>query len=183
MPVSRVEAEQAILLVVDIQEKLLPHIHGGDRVTEQAAKLIRGCHALDVPVLATEQYPEGLGSTVEPIREALPERTPIEDKLRFSACVEPIRERLAEQGRPVVLIAGIESHVCVLQTALDLLQAGYRPGVVGDAVGSRRSEDHDLAMRRLTAAGVLPLSVEMALMEMVRKAGTEAFKAILSAIK
>lgn len=183
MPVSRVQPEQAILLVVDIQEKLLPHIDGGERVAEQATKLIRGCHALDLPVLATEQYPEKLGPTVETVREALPPETPVEEKLRFSACVEPVRRQLAEHGRPVVLLTGIESHVCVLQTALDLLQAGYIVGVVGDAIGSRRREDHDLAIERLTTAGALPLSVEMALLEMVRKAGTDAFKAVLPLIK
>ena len=184
MPAApRITIDRTALLVLDLQEKLMPVIEDGERVLERAAKLIRGCAALGVPMLATEQYPRGLGPTVEPIRAALPEAAPRVEKVRFSGCVEETRRQLDRWRRPVVLVCGVEAHVCVLQTALDLLEVGYTPAVVGDAVSSRRAQDEVLAMQRMTAAGVVPASVEMALMEMTHEAGTERFKAILPLIR
>ena len=150
---------------------------------EQCGKLIDGAKALGLPVLATEQYPTGLGPTVGPIRERLEDDVPIVEKLKFSAFVEDIREQLAELGRRTVLLCGIEAHVCVLQTALDLAAAGYVTAVAGDAIGSRRPVDGDLALRRLTEPEIVPVSVEMALLELAHEAGTDRFKAVLPIIK
>ena len=145
-------------------------------------KLIRGCELLGVPTIATEQYPEGLGPTVSAVRDALGDRTPVETKLKFSAWIEAVRRRLGEMARPTVLLCGIEAHVCVLQTALDLADNGYLVAMAWDAVGSRRAADGDLARARLDGVAT-PLSVEMALLEMVHEAGTDRFKAILSLIR
>lgn len=183
MPAARIELDRTALLVVDLQEKLMPLIAGGEAVTEAAVKLIRGCAALGAPILATEQYPEKLGATVEPVREAMGAGVAPASKLKFSACIKPVRRFLAESGRTTVLICGIESHVCVLQTALELQAAGYLPAVAVDAIGARRGADHETAVRRLTQAGVVPVTAEMALMEMVHEAGTERFKAVLPVIR
>ncbi len=183
MAISRLNLDDTALLVVDLQERLLPVIHDHERVVEQCGKLIDGAKALGLPVLATEQYPKGLGPTVEAIRERLEDVACIEEKLKFSAFVGGIRRRLAELGRRTVLLCGIEAHVCVLQTALDLAAAGYVTAVAGDAIGSRRAVDYDLAVQRLTQAEIVPVSVEMALLELVHEAGTDRFKAVLPIIK
>jgi nicotinamidase-related amidase len=183
MPIVRLTAEQTVLLVVDFQPRLLPHIDGHERMVERAAKLIRGCCALDLPILATEQYPAGLGHTIETIRAALPPSTECHEKLKFSACIEPVRRVLAELGRPHVLICGLEAHVCVMQTALDLAAEGYLPVVAVDAIGSREATDLQMALRRMEAAGVTLATVEMALLEMVQEAGTSRFKAMLPIVK
>lgn len=184
MPMPRLETDRTALLVVDLQQKLLPMIDRSDDVQAQCIRLIQGCAALGVPILATEQYPKGLGSTVEPVGQALGEAdVEMIEKMRFSACVEPIRHKLAEMNRTKVIVCGIETHVCVLQSAMDLQQRGFVPFVAADAVGSRRPADREIAMQRMTAGGVTPVSVEMALLEMVREAGTAAFKSILPIIR
>jgi nicotinamidase-related amidase len=173
---------RAALLVVDLQDKLLPTIHDADAVVRQSERLIRGFATLDLPVMATEQNPTRLGPTVEPIAAALPpgDRP---SKLKFSACVEDVRKWLEAQRRDTVVLCGIESHVCVLQTALELLSLGMVVAVAVDAVGSRRPLDHGVAMQRMVAAGVIPVTVEMALLELVHEAGTDRFKRILPLIK
>lgn len=184
MPMPKLERDRAALLVVDLQQKLLPLVADADAVQQQCIRMIQGCAALGVPVLATEQYPKGLGQTVEPVARALGEvDVELVEKVRFSACVEPIHRKLTELNRTHVIICGIETHVCVVQTASDIQQQGLVPFVVGDAVGSRRHADRDLALQRMTAGGVVPLSTEMALLEMVHEAGTPAFKAILPLIR
>lgn len=184
MPMPKLERDRTALLVVDLQEKLLPLIADADRVQQQCSRLIRGCAALGVPVLATEQYPKGLGQTVESIARALGEaNAEMIEKMRFSACVEPVQRKLEELNRSHVIVCGIEAHVCVLQTAMDLQHKGMAPFVAGDAIGSRRQGDCDLAVQRMTLGGIWPVSVEMALLEMVREAGTPAFKAVLPIIK
>src|SRR5262245_9582574 len=131
------------LLVIDMQEKLVPKIHGADAVVRNVSFLIDGARLLGLPVQATEQYPKGLGPTVAALRDRLPERP---DKVGFSCCAVPsVVESLQEAARPKVLLAGIETHVCVQQTALDLLNRGFRVYVAADAVGSRYPLDHELA--------------------------------------
>ena len=161
----------------------MPAIQDGKRVEEQAIKLIQGCRVLDVPILVTEQYPSGLGETVPGVAQALGQGVQPVDKVRFSACVEPVLKRLQDLQRSTILICGVESHVCVLQTALDLVGSQWTPAVVWDAVGSRYKRDYEISRDRLQAAGVMPLSVEMALLEMVQEAGTDRFKAILPLLK
>lgn len=183
MPITRIIREQTVLLVIDMQQKLLPRIDQHQRVTEQTAKLIRGCAALDVPIIVTEQYPSGLGPTVDEITSVLPPESPKFAKVKFSACVEAVRSRLSFLNRSTVLVCGIESHICVMQTVLDVMGMGLIAAVAGDAISARRAQDHDLAMRRCSEAGAVTVSVEMALMEMIREAGTDRFKSILPIIR
>lgn len=187
MPIPRLTRERTALLVVDLQPRMLAGIDGGDAVLAQCGKLIRGCAALGVPIIATEQNPDKLGPTDETIRSLLAEAghgaERIESKMKFSACVESVRQRLAATRCTNVIICGIESHVCVMQSVIDAMRMGLLAGFVGDAIGSRRRADHELAIRRMQAAGAMPLSVEMALLEMVGDAAAESFRRILAIIK
>ncbi len=183
MAIPRLSASTTAVLVVDVQEKLLPHMHNAAEVTQQVGRLLAGAQVLDLPVLVTEQYPKGLGRTV-PAVEALLDRAELrQEKMLFSACLPPVRQALDRLGRRVVLVAGIEAHVCILQTCLDLLEAGVTTALVSDAIGSRRAADQTAAVQRLVQAGVVPTTVESALLEMVREAGTPQFKAMLPVIK
>jgi len=183
MPPARMHPETTALLIVDLQEKLLPVIDGGDAVVSQAGRLLDGAAALDMPVLATEQYPKGLGRTVDPIAPKLERAQCMAEKVKFSAFVDPVRDGLGGLGARQVVVAGIEAHVCVLQTCLDLLDAGYTPAVAVDAIGSRRGADRDAAVQRMTQAGVVPTTVESLLLEWVGQAGGERFKAVLPVVK
>ncbi len=182
MAAGRLDIDDTTLLVVDMQEKLMPHVHDSEEVVDRATRLIRGARALELPAVATEQYRQGLGPTVPTIDEALGSVERLE-KMRFSAWVEPVRTWLTATGRGTVVLCGIEAHVCVVQTAADLIDAGWRVAVAGDAVGARRPVDRDLAFRRLDGMGAMLVSAEMALLELVEEAGTERFKAILPVIK
>lgn len=183
MPVPRFDIKHTALLVVDVQEKLLPHIHDAQAILPQIGRLIDGAHVLELPVLATEQYRKGLGPTVEPIASRLNRAIGIHEKLKFSACIEPVREALARRSVRSVIVCGIEAHVCVLQTCLDLIDYGYVPALALDAIGSRRPSDKDAAVIRLTQAGAVPTTVESMLLEMVHEAGGPLFKAMLPIIK
>ena len=183
MAIARLTIDNTVLLIVDLQERLLPVIDERERVVGQSGRLIDGCGVLGVPMLATEQYRKGLGATVPEIADRWPAGTKVTEKLKFSACVEPVRRELAELGRRTVLICGVETHVCVMQTALELADNGYVVAVAADAVGSRRASDRALALGRMTQAGVVAVSVEMALLEMVHEAGTDRFRSILPIIK
>lgn len=183
MPIPRFTTEDTVLLVIDMQDRLLPAIHDHEATTAQVVKLIDGCNALDIPVLVTEQYRKGLGETVPQVSDHFPDDVIIEEKLKFSVYTKAVREHLATLGRKRVIICGIETHVCVLQSALDLAQAGYITGVTTDAVSSRRPTDRDTALTRMEQAGVIPLTVEMVLLELVFEAGTDEFKSILPIIK
>ena len=166
-----------------MQERLLPAMHDAETLTTQAGRLIDGANALGLPVLVTEQYRKGLGATVQPIADRLAKAVCNHEKLKFSACIEPVRDELARRGVRAVIVAGIEAHVCVLQTCLDLADAGLIAAVAVDAIASRRPADRDAAIARMTQAGVVPTTVESALLELVHEAGTERFKAVLPIIK
>jgi len=179
----RITREYSLGLIIDIQEQLLPHIHDHVSVKRNTILLIRGLQILRVPVIPTEQYPKGLGSTVEPVKELLATEEFIE-KTAFSCCDEPrFAEKLNLLSKRFVIIAGIEAHVCVLQTALDLLSNGYQPVVVTNCVGSRKEEDRDTAIRRMMQEKVLLTTCESILFELARISGTDAFKAISQLVK
>ena len=179
--------EKSQLLIVDVQDKLLDAISGKDRVVERCVRLVRAARALQVPITLSAQYPQGLGPTVDPIREASANAGFVVDKVEFS-CLrnEALRERLHElrrQGRPQVVIGGIEAHVCVLQTAIDLEAQGFEAFVVADAIGSRSKENRKLAMARLAKAGADIVDSEMVLFEWLERAGTPEFKELQALIK
>jgi nicotinamidase-related amidase len=178
---TQMTADDTGLLVVDVQEKLLPFIPEADRLVRNIAFLMDGARLLDLPVQATEQYPKGLGPTVPELAERVSERP---DKVAFSCGAIPsVVERFHAAGRTKIVLAGIETHVCVLHTALDLLDLGFRVYVASDAVASRYAVDHATALRRMELAGVIPTTVETALFEWVGTAGAPCFKQISALVQ
>ena len=174
--------DRSVLVVIDLQERLLVEFPTRQSVIEQSVRLVRVAHELAVPVLATEQYPKGLGPMEAPVTEALGV-APIE-KVSFGCMGEPrFAEALKESGRRQLVIVGAETHVCVLQTALSALASGYEVFVVADAVASRRQEQYDAGLDRLRAAGVGVVTVEMVIFEWLGCAGTAEFKRVLPFIK
>jgi nicotinamidase-related amidase len=162
------------LLVIDVQEKLMPLIRGGDRVVANIAFLIDAARRLALPVQATEQYPKGLGPTVAELARRLPERP---SKVAFSCCaIADVTEIFHRAARPKLLLAGIETHVCVLHTALDLLALGFRVYIAADAVGSRYAIDHEVGLRRMEQAGAIPTTSETAVFEWMGGADCPQFK-------
>jgi nicotinamidase-related amidase len=184
----RILAEDSILVVVDFQEKLVPHIYNGDAVVEKTAKLIRGMKALGVPVIATQQYTRGLGNSVLEIADAMgaesSEKMDFVEKSSFSCFdCEEFRERLEKSGRRNVIICGIEGHVCVSQTLVDAKAAGYTPVPVIDCISSRTQQNFKVAVKRFEYEDVVITSFESILFELCRYSGNDKFKAISALIK
>jgi nicotinamidase-related amidase len=172
----KMSAADTGLLVIDVQEKLIPKIRSADAVVRNAAFLIDAARLLDMTVQATEQYPKGLGATVAELAQRLPARA---DKVQFSCCAVPsVVDEFHRAARPKVVLAGIETHVCVQQTALDLLAKGFHVFVPVDAVGSRYSVDHETALRRMEKAGAVLTTAETCVFEWVGGASHPQFKAI-----
>lgn len=179
----RIVRTKAALAVIDIQERLLPAIFEGERVIQNTVRLIKGARALEIPVLVTEQYKKGLGATTPAIAAEIEGLAQME-KVAFSACgAASFEEALAVKGVSDVILCGIEAHVCVSQTCLDLLDNGFRVFVVADAISSRTAENHRIAVERMRDAGAVIVSTEMVLFELLEKAGTEEFKQILTLVK
>ena len=174
--------DSSVLLVVDLQDRLLPAIHEADACVTAAGRAIDAAKVLGVPTICTEQYPAGIGRTSQAIRDRLGD-TPVFEKTRFSACIEPVAARLAELDRSSVLVVGIEAHVCVQQTVLDLLRLGFVPFVCADAISSRRPFDRDVAIERMRQAGAIITTTESAIFELTGEAATETFKKILKIVK
>jgi nicotinamidase-related amidase len=179
---ARLRRDQTVLLLVDVQEKLLPAMDQSARLEDNCALLLRAASRLELPVLITEQYPQRLGSTVPSLVELAPATQPI-SKMRFSACVESTLAALEKLNRKTVLLCGIEAHVCVLQTALDLMQDEYSVFAARDAIASRTLENCEVGWQRMMRAGVVPTSTESAIFELLVEAGTGDFKALLPFIK
>lgn len=169
------------LLVIDVQEKLMTKIPGGDALVRNIAFLIDSARALDMPVQATEQYPKGLGVTTATLAQRLPERPA---KTAFSCCAVPaVVDNFRTQARPKVLLAGIETHVCVLHTALDMLALDFRVYVAVDAVASRYAADHTCALQRMERAGCTLVTSETAAFEWVGGAHHPGFKQISTLVQ
>ena len=179
----RILKENTIGLVIDIQERLVPVMEESEQLVENCAKLIQGLQILEIPLLVTQQYTKGLGETVDEIKSVIPDFKYIEKK-DFSCFDEPaVAEKLALSGVKNVIICGIESHVCVLQTAIDLKEAGYTPVVVMDCVSSRSFDNVDLAMERFRHEGIMMTSMESVLFELTRSAAAPGFKDISKLVK
>ena len=180
---SRIARQTAGLLLVDIQERLLPAIHEKERVLQNALRLAKGATLFGRPIFVTEQYRKGLGPTAAELSAAIPGFSPLE-KLAFSACgAAGLLDSIRGRGVTDLIVCGIEAHVCVCQTCLDLLEQGFRVFLVADAVSSRTAENHRLAMERLRDAGAIVVSTEMVLFELLERAGTDEFKQVLALIK
>ena len=178
---TQMSAADTALLVIDVQEKLLPKIPGAAALTRNIAFLIDGARLLDMPVTATEQYPKGLGPTVPELARRVPQRP---EKTAFSCCAIPsVVEGFRRAARPKVLLAGIETHVCVLNTALDLLALDFRVYLPTDAVASRFAVDHDVALRRLENAGAILTTTEGAVFEWVGGSSHPKFKQISALVQ
>lgn len=175
-------ADQSRLLIIDMQEKLLPVIDGHAVIHRNCLRLIHGAQILSMPVSTTEQYPQGLGPTVPELAALLSDRV---EKITFSALnsLAWAGSGLEPDGRFRIVIAGIEAHVCVLQTVFDLLAHGFRVYVAADAVGSRRTLDRDIALRRMESGGAVITTVESILFEWCERAGTSGFKQISRLIR
>jgi nicotinamidase-related amidase len=181
------DATRSHLIVVDLQTRLLPALAEAERVVRNATVLLRSAERLRIPVTVMEQYPKGLGATVEAIASALPADAVTLSKLAFSAAADQVAAaRFAElrgEGRDQVVICGAEAHVCVLQTALGLKALGYRVFVVGDAVSSRSPHSASAAHARLLHAGCDWVTTEMAVFEWLERADTDDFRALSALIK
>jgi nicotinamidase-related amidase len=173
-------AERSVLLLVDLQQRLMPAIHDGDAVVTRAVRLAEAAVLLDVPVLATEQYPAGLGPTVGPLA-GYPRATMA--KTTFSAAADPGFHGLLPAGTREVVIAGCETHVCVLQTALELLGSRHRVILAADASGSRDPADHRAAIDRARQHGVEVVTSEMVLFEWLRDARHPSFRQVHKLLK
>jgi nicotinamidase-related amidase len=179
----RILKERTAALVIDIQERLYPFIHENEKLTQKVTTLIEGLKIIGIPIFVTEQYVKGLGPTIEPVLNLLQSHARIE-KMAFSCCDEPrVMEGIAVTGKENIILTGIESHVCVLQTALDLKRNGYQPVVVEDCVSSRNENDKRIAIQRMRHEGIIITTVESVLFELLRYSGTEQFRGISRLIK
>lgn len=176
---------RAMLLVIDLQTKLLPHIHDADTVVATSAALVEGAALFGLPVLPTVQYVKGLGPTHPAVHELLDRHGyEVSEKAAFSACRDDVcRQRGSNAGRDQVIVCGVEAHVCVQQTVLDLVSMGAAPFVCADAVSSRRASDRDIALGRMRSAGAIITTTEAVLFELCELSGTPEFKQLLAVIK
>lgn len=177
-------AENCLLIVIDMQEPFLRTIFQRERVLANVCALISGANTLQIPVIGTTQYAARMGDLVPEVRRLLPLRQSIFDKMTFSCYADPsFSSEVTRADRKQILLCGVESHICVSQTAHDLIQAGYQVHLAVDAVSSRSETNYRLGLEKMRQAGVLTSSVEMALYEMLKEAGTSDFREILKIIK
>lgn len=178
-----ISRENAALIVVDVQEKLFPLISGKERVLENIRRLIQFARIIGLPIVLTEQYPKGLGSTLREIKDLVPDVQPIE-KIEFSCFgSKEFKETIKLLNAETLIIVGIETHICIMQTAIEGLKEGFKVCVVNDATSSRNLEDKEVAVERLRDNGVIVASTEMLIYELLKKAGTQEFRETLKIIK
>lgn len=175
----RIKKEESIALVVDYQERLMPVIHEKEKVVNNTSILLSGLRELEVPLVVTQQYTAGLGGTIKEITEAIGSDAYVE-KISFSS-YEDTKEALA--GKKYVIVCGVEAHICVLQTVIDLKQAGYIPVLVADCVSSREQYNKEIALIRAKEEGAVITSYESILFELLQRAGTPASKKIQRLVK
>jgi nicotinamidase-related amidase len=177
------EVDSCALVVIDIQGKLAQLMHRKEALFENAQKLIKGAQILEVPIIVTEQYPKRLGPTIPEIAALFPNFKPL-PKVAFSCCGdEGFQQELMAVSRRQILICGIETHVCVYQTTVDLLASGYEVEVVADVVSSRTAENREIALQRIRDEGAGITSVEMALFELMKAAEGPKFKEVSKIVK
>ncbi len=181
---NRLDRNNALLLIVDVQEKLMPVIDRHEEVARSIDIMIRGCRILGVPMMITEQYVKGLGRTIEPLRAALEsDYRPIEKNCFSAGGLAEFEPALRQTGRRQILVTGIETHICVYQTVGDLLRAGYEVTLIADALSSRTAQNKTSGLRRMESDGAKLSSTEMALFELMGVAATDEFRAIAKLVK
>lgn len=174
---------ETCLLIVDIQKKLNTVMKYRERVIENTVKLVKGFNIFNLPIFVTEQFREGLGPTEPEILEYLNEKDII-DKMTFSCCFSSeLIEQLKEKNIKQILLCGVETHVCVQQTALDLIANGFEVHLINDAISSRKKNDHKTSIQRMSHAGVIVTTTESALFELLERADSPEFRNILKVIK
>ncbi len=179
----RVIGNRSIAVVVDIQQRLYPHMCESERLASNIVTLIHGLKVLGIPILLTQQYTKGLGETIREVDDALGDYSVIE-KISFSCCDESaFNQALDDYKKDMVLISGIEAHVCVLQTVVDLLERNITPVVVEDCISSRKLNDKRIAVMRMQREGALITTYESLLFELCRFAGNDTFRAISKLVK
>ncbi len=179
--IARLTPENCLLLIVDVQTRLLPEMWEAQRVERNCQVLAKVARRLEIPVVVSEQNPAKIGGTIDSIKEALGEFSPVE-KMRFSAWPDA-QEQIEMANRKTILLCGLEGHICVTQTALDLLSNGATVFAVYDAISSRQEHNRRIGWERLKVAGALPTSTESAVFELLQSAESPDFKAILALIK
>jgi nicotinamidase-related amidase len=178
---THLSAQESAILVIDVQEKLMAKIPAAAAITRNIAFLLDAAKLLAVEVVGTEQYPQGLGATLPPLAERLPTRP---EKLAFSSCAVPgLVDGFRARHRTKIVLVGIETHVCVLNTALDFLADGFHVYLAVDALASRYAIDHDVALRRLTQAGAIPVTVETCVFEWLGGSNHPQFKPISALVQ
>ena len=175
----RIERENTVALVIDYQEKLVPVMDEKERLIQNSSILLAGLKYLGVPMIVTQQYTKGLGITVQEIREAM-ESDDYIDKISFTA-FNSVKEQIRD--KKFVIVCGIEAHICVLQTVIDLVEEGFVPVVVEDCISSRKPNDKEVAIRRMLEEGAIVTTYESLLFELLKIAGTEESKRIQRLIK
>lgn len=183
MPIPRLDARGTALLVIDLQERLLPTIVDRHRVAKNAALLLQMSEVLRMPFLVTEQYPHGLGRTVDVVADAMPDRSRRVEKTRFSAVVDVVDDQLRGWGTQTIIICGVEAHVCVLQTVLDLQAGGRQCFVVTDAVSASQRDQIPFAIDRMQRAGAVMTGVLSLMYELLGDARHPGFRACLELAK
>ncbi|MDR1622413.1 MAG: isochorismatase family protein [Synergistaceae bacterium] len=180
----RLHKEETSFLMIDVQERLLPSIHRREEVVQNAVRLMKVAEVLSLPVLYTEQYPKGIGSTEASVLAALPQGTRRFEKMTFSCCEEPDFLGIFEATmRPVTVVFGTETHICVLSTTEDLLDRGRKIVIAADACGSRTPDNYSLALATLRSCGALVLPTETVVYQLLGRSGTPEFKAMLPLFK
>jgi len=179
----RILKEDSLGLVIDMQEKLFPHIDQNQILMRNTTILLKGLESLGISVIFTEQYPVGLGPTLQEFKTHITHFKPVE-KISFSCCdEETFLDELKYSGKKNIILCGVEAHVCVLQTVLDLLKRSYIPVVIADCVSSRKRDDKIIALERMRQEGAVISSYESILFELARIAGTDTFKTISKLVK
>lgn len=177
------DKQRSLFLIIDIQERLAQVMDKKEQVITNTLHLLELSRLVDIPVVVTEQYPKGIGKTVQPIVEGLPRYEPIE-KITFDCCLmEPFNDKISSLKKDQVIVVGMETHICVLQTVLSLLKAGYTVHVVSDGVCSRTKNNWKIGLEVMRDAGAVITSTEIVLFQLLRQAGTEEFKHISKRIK
>lgn len=180
--ISRLTRSNAVLWICDVQTRLLPEMWEAQRVERNVALLARFARLVEIPVIVTEQNPEKLGHTADSIREALGP-CPAVSKMSFSGWTSESKALLEETQRKTVLLCGLESHICVTQTALALRENEYDVFAAWDAISSRQEGNRKIGWERMRSVGVMPSSTEAALYELMGEAGTDEFRAVLGWVK
>lgn len=179
----RIKKEDSLIIFIDVQEKLMPHIYKNKKLKENLTKFVKGIKVLGVDIIVTEQYKKGLKDTIEPFKTILKD-DPHFEKTSFSCLYdEEILKYIKESKKTNIILVGIESHVCVLQTVVDVASVGLIPIIVEDCVSSRNKNDKEVAIYRAIAEGALITTVESLLFELCQTSKADEFKAISNIVK